>query len=243
MSHAPLRRALPAALALALFHAPTALLAQPGPISTLPAWDGSAVLSGIGLPGSSAVGQTFLAPTQAAMTGFSVHLSGDYLSSNPGGLLFRGYLMEWNGTHAVGPALYESGVRVGEASLEPARYDFDFAAPVQLAGGGSYVFFLSRLGLAEEMGEDPDATNRFGFVRDAYAEGTLVYFNIEDQWGDDPSRLTQDPWTVRPDIDYAFEARFDSAITTTPEPATFALAGGGLLLLGAARAARRRRAS
>ena len=107
------RRALQAALALAL--APAVLTAQPGPISTLPAWDG-AVLGTIGQPGSSAVGQTFLAPSQAAMTGFSMYLSGDYLSSNPGGLLFRGYLMQWDGTRPIGPALFASAVQVASAT-------------------------------------------------------------------------------------------------------------------------------
>jgi len=234
------RRTLRAALALALLHAPAALLAQSAPISTLPAWDGEAVLGGFGRIGTSTIGQTFVAPSQAAMTGFSLHLSADFLSSDPGGLLFRGYLMQWNGTHAVGPALFESDVRVGETSPGPLRHDFDFAAPVALADGGSYVFFLTRLGFAEEMGPETDATNRFGFVLDAYGAGDAVHFDPFDEYGDDPSRLTQDPWTVRKDIDLAFEARFDSAVTTTPEPATFALAAGGLLALGGVRLVRRR---
>lgn len=229
------RRAAAAALVLL---APAALRAQ-GTISTLPAWSPSDMLGGIGIPGSSAVGQTFVAPDASAMTGFSLFLDADRLSARPGDLRFRAYLHAWNGTRAEGAALYASGVQQGIATQGATRFDFDFA-PVALAAGSEYVLYISRLGLADAMGPEPDANNEFGYVRahSGYAAGQVVYYDVLDGVGDDPARVTIDPWTKRPDIDLAFEARF-AAATTAPEPATVTLLGGGVA--GLALVARRRR--
>ncbi len=227
------------AAALALLAAPAAGARAQGTISTLPAWNGTDMLGNFGIIGSAAIGQTFVAPTDGQpMTGFSLYLDADRFSARPGDLRFRAHLMSWDGTRAAGPALYQSTVRPGIATQGATRVDFDFA-PLTLTGGAEYVLFLSHLGLAGEMGAEPDSNNEYGFVRavHGYADGRFVYYDAFEQFPDDPSRLTIDPWTQRPDVDLAFEARFGGAATTTPEPATVLLLGAG----GAALALVRRR--
>ena len=114
-----------------------------------------------------------------------------------------------------------------------------FAPNVQLTVGGSYVFFLSGVGLPQ-----PSAVTYYGIaqrgttVRDAYVPGVRV--NADDP---DFSHLSTTTWFKSPDRDLAFELGFGAApVSTAPEPGTWALLGTGLLVVGAG-AVRRRRAA
>ena len=128
-------------------------------------------------------------------------------------------------------------VRHGDASeLRP----LEIAPPVQLSVGGSYVFFLSGVGLTQ-----PNTPTYYGIaqrgttVADAYVPGIRVN-------ADDPNfaNLSTTTWYQMPDRDIAFQMDFGpAAVSTAPEPGTWALLGTGLLGLAGVTARRRRRAA
>ena len=150
----------------------------------------------------------------------------------------RTYVYGWDGNRPTGSALYASPI----FSPPPGRgfVWHTFAPNVQLTVGGSYVFFLSGVGLPQ-----PNAVTFYGIaqrgttVQDLYVPGIRV--NADDpNW----ANLTTTTWYKSHDRDIAFELRFGPApaVAVAPEPGTWAMVGTGLLLVGGGAIRRRRTA-
>jgi hypothetical protein len=184
------------------------------------------------------VGENFVVPSgpgNGFLDALTVGVEG--WSGSPAQVQLRTYVYAWDGNRPTGPALYTSPV-----FSPPATRGFvwhTFAPNVQLTVGGSYVFFLSGVGLPQ-----PNDVTFYGIaqrgttVQDAYVPGIRV--NADDP---DFSNLTTTTWFKSPDRDIAFELGFGPApVAIAPEPGTWALLGTGLLLVGVGAVRRRRTA-
>jgi hypothetical protein len=184
------------------------------------------------------VGENFVVPAGPG-NGFlkSLTVGVEGWSGSPEQVQLRTFVYAWDGNRPTGPALY-----TGPIFSPPATRGFvwhTFAPDVQLTVGGSYVFFLSGVGLPQ-----PTATTFYGIaqrgttVLDAYVPGIRVN-------ADDPNfaNLSTTTWFKSPDRDIAFELTFGAApAATVPEPGTWAMLGTGLLIVGGTAARRRRTA-
>jgi hypothetical protein len=183
------------------------------------------------------VGENFVAPAGVGngfLKALTVGVEG--LSGSPAQVQLRTYLYAWDGLRPVGSALYTGPVFSPPGT--PGFVYHTFAPNVQLDVGGSYVFFISGVGLAQ-----PNTPTYYGIaqrgttVADAYVPGIRVN-------ADDPNfaNLTTTTWYQVADRDIAFTLDFGPpAVSTAPEPGTWALLGTGLLVVGGMSARRRRR--
>jgi len=182
------------------------------------------------------VGENFVVPAGTGngfLKAMTVGVEG--ILGDPAHVQLRTFVYAWNGSLPIGSALYTSRI-----FSPPATSGFvyhTFTPDLQLTVGGSYVFFISGVGLAQ-----PNVTTFYGIaqrgttVTDAYVPGIRVN-------ADDPSfaNLSTTTWYKSPDRDIAFELEFGpAAVSTTPEPGTWALLGTGLLGVAGVAARRRR---
>ena len=202
-------------------------------ISTYDTWVaiGSGVFSQMGeepsVSGTDATyGQTFTPPITAPMLKqFSVWLS-DPVIIHPDPLDFRGYVMEWTGTSATGPILYESETLTADGMAHGTNRRFDIG-PIDkmLDPAKQYVFFLSCSLLFDGV---DSWTWVGGMSYDAYPGGHFVVLGNQNDF----SKVYTNEWSLNPFAEMAFEATFD-----LPEPGA-ALA---LLPMAALIASHRRR--
>jgi hypothetical protein len=184
-------------------------------VSTFPAWDGGSVFAQMGeqpsVPGTEATwGQTITPPPATPfLTKFAVSLS-DSPVVEPDPLVFRGYLMEWNGTRATGPILYESPTLTadGMAHGEFRRIDMN-GIDLALDPGKSYVFFISCSALFDGVDSEAGVA---GMPADNYPGGHLVTLNNQN----DVAAWTTANWSQTGAWDMTFEAVF-----VVPEPGGF----------------------
>jgi hypothetical protein len=184
------------------------------------------------------VGENFVVPGgpgNGFLNALTVGVEG--WSGSPEQVQLRTYVYAWDGNRPTGSALYTSPI-----FSPPATRGFvwhTFAPDVQLTVGGSYVFFLSGVGLPQ-----PNNVTFYGIaqrgttVQDAYVPGIRVN-------ADDPNfaNLSTTTWYKSSDRDIAFELGFGAApAATVPEPGTWALLGSGLLVVGVGAVRRRRTA-
>jgi hypothetical protein len=234
--HLPTKRSTPLAVALAL------AIGVPGPTAaqtTIGAGGGSFVQSwgkDAGTPNTQTYGQTITTPTDNILTSFSFWLGRTSTNfpdpANPS-LSFMAYVYEWSDgmSHAVGPALYTSGVYTHDAT--PAtpftKYTFNTGG-LPLTFGSVYAFFLSTSGLAGTGHIMWEAA-----TGDNYAGGHFIFINN----GENTGAWTSDPWGSGFASDLHFEANFVGS-TTVPEPSTWVMLVTGLLALGLVALRRRR---
>lgn len=183
------------------------------------------------------VGENFVVPAgpgNGMLNRLTVGVEG--VAGAPAQVQLRTFVYAWDGNRPIGSALYTSPIFSPPAT--PGFVYHTFAPDVQLTVGGSYVFFLTGVGLPQ-----PVTPTIFGIaqrgttVLDAYVPGIRV--NADDP---DFSHLSTTTWYKTSDRDIAFVLGFGPAAVTTPEPGSWALLGSGLLGLGGVAARRRRTA-
>lgn len=172
-------------------------------IDTTPAWDGASEIFAFGTPDTATYGQTITAPMQdTLLKSFTFYLR------VPTSVTFRGYVYAWDGTKAVGPALYESAdTSTTDATvLQPITFNTD---AIPLVAGQQYVLFAS---ISKLYAANPhDTFGSWGYVgeTDAYLEGKFVFHNNSDDF----NRLTTETWdgvTWWGPEDLAFTVTLDS---------------------------------
>jgi hypothetical protein len=163
-----------------------------------------------GYPDTATFGQTIVAPQgDTVLDSFTFHLTArpDPLTglppTTPATIDYRAYVYAWDGTKAVGPAVWSSGtqsVTIADFSAVPVTAE---TGGVELASGASYVLFFS---ISEEYGSNsPGDEVCFVAARSDYADGAWVFQNN----GGDATTWTSQSWGSG--FDSAFSASFSSA--------------------------------
>jgi hypothetical protein len=160
-------------------------------------------------------GQTFIAPADFNLTGFSFSLA----HQTGGASLFRYYVMAWSGTNASGSVLYESSTKTAVGTTD-AIYTADVGS-LLLTPGDQYIAFLS----TSEVFDGTLDGGQMAFVSgDSYSGGEMVFNNN----GSDLGSLTSPTNWILLNADAVFVAHF----TGVPEPASLCLvSAGGLMLM------------
>ena len=204
-----LRRAVLAALACC------ALLALPAGASAATTITAEKSLDGNtncawGYPNTATFGQTIVAPQgDTVLDSFTFHLTArpDPLTglppTTPATIDYRAYAYAWDGTKAVGPAVWSSGtqsVTISDFTAVPVTAE---TGGVEFASGAPYVLFFS---ISEEYAANtPGDEVCFVAARFDYPDGAWVFQNN----GGDTTTWTSQAWGSG--FDSAFSASFSSA--------------------------------
>lgn len=206
-----------AALVLGLVSAPA--MAQN--VDTTAAYGGD--IGNFGTPDTATYGQTFTVGADNALNSFTMYLGGGSGTA----LNFQAYVYAWNGSRAVGNALFSSATRQFNGSAGTAAFDFSTGG-LNLVSGQQYVAFLTTTGVANS-GYASAIMPFNGWGNDAYSGGDFVFFNN----GNDFARLTGQNWDFAGGWgDANFKADFTAGITAVPEPAAWGMLIGGFGLAG-----------
>lgn len=178
-------------------------------------------------------GQTFKTGADTVLDSFTLYL--DHATRT---VDFKAYVYAWNGSRAVGQALYSSDVQ-HFSGTQITGFTFNTGG-LQLDSSLRYVAFLSTSGIAG--GEDGSSKMPYSgsFGSNPYADGDFVYYNN----GDNFNLLTTNAWGMTGgNGDVWFQANLSSAVIAArgaaiPEPATMGLTAAAL---GAVALVRRRR--
>jgi hypothetical protein len=190
-----------------------------------------------GTPDTATYGQTFTVGTENALNSFTMYLNGG------GGapINFRAYVYAWNGSRAVGDALFTSGDQqfTGSAYNDPTAFNFNTGA-LNLISGDKYVAFITTSGVSGNSGYSTASMPFSGVYTDTYAGGDFVYYNN----GTDFASLTSRDWDFTGGVlgDANFKADFGAGISPVPEPAAWGMLIGGFGLAGGMMRTRRRKA-
>jgi len=217
-----------ATAALALGFAATPALAQD--VDTTATFGGE--IGSFGTPNTATYGQTFTVGADNALNSFTM-----YLDSGWGGTLdFQAYVYAWNGSRAVGNALYTSATQHFD-NAGHAAFDFSTGG-LNLASGQQYVAFLTTTGVANS-GSASALMPYAGYGNDVYSGGDFVFFNN----GNDFASLTGQDWDFAGGWgDAHFKADFTAGISAVPEPAAWGMLIGGFGLAGGMVRSRARKA-
>ncbi|MEW6452742.1 MAG: autotransporter outer membrane beta-barrel domain-containing protein [Pseudomonadota bacterium] len=164
-------------------------------ISTMSAWNGSLGLTSWGFTNTETFGQVISATgSQHVLQSFTFQLQ--YI--NGAAASYQAYVYAWDGTKAVGPALYTSGPLVAPTSGSYVPVTINTGG-VGLTPGQQYVLFFT----TTTQSNPPGIAYRFGAVSAAaYAAGRAVYQNNA---GGGFAALTTTAWTIAA-INFAFTA-------------------------------------
>ena len=147
-------------------------------IDTTPSWNGSDDINAFGDPNTATYGQTITAPAGGAvLTDFTFYMK------VPSTCVFRGEVYAWDGSKAVGSALWEGApTTTNDAAFNPVTFN---PGGIVLSGGQQYVLFAS-------VSKDPGSGSGFwGYMwSSTYSGGGFVFMNN----GHDPTQWTTTNW-------------------------------------------------
>ena len=181
--------------------------------------DASSIFS-FGNPDTTAYGEEFIAPGGALQS-----LTYTFASGSAGNLEL--VVAAWNGTRAVGPALYTSGLTFYNGSPNtPVTWS---GINLSLTTAASYIAFVTVAVPGNTTGNYlSGATSGAGFLGSSGNGGLGGAFYYTNSTGVDP--LTQaTAWSSYFIPDLLFSATFGPAVASVPEPMTLSLFGAGLV--------------
>jgi hypothetical protein len=210
-------------------------------IDTTSTWNFSSGVGPFGESTSSAkhaaptYGQTFtVGPVDNNLNNFSFWVND---SKMHGPVTLDAYVMQWDGTKAVGPVLWQSSPTTttnnkGKGGMEKLTFN---TGGLTLTPGKEYVAFIS----TSAFFDGGTHTARVGFTyKNTYPHGEFVYINN----GSDLSKLTTTSWhTAHHGHDLAFRANFSGPLKTPAPPGLLLGVIGSGSLLGYAWRGRRKR--
>ncbi len=186
------------------------VVAPPGPnaarvaapaVETASGWNELDAIGEFGEPRNATIGQTFVAPAGVTQLDAFTFFLNDRMNSDA--VEFEAFLMEWDGSRATGPVLFQSANLTttnnrGRGGME------EFGIPtggVPVTPGTSYIAFLSVSNLFDG---EPGSASLGAVTGGAFAAGEIQFQNN----GADFSLLTTADWTPLAG-DLAFELYFD----------------------------------
>lgn len=182
------------------------------------------------------VGQTFMAGGAYMNSfsfwfgpGFSFNYAGE---GNPAtGALLVPYIMAWDGSNAVGSALFQGAAVLVSGLSSYERYDFA-TGDLALDPGTMYVAFVQAV-------DDGVHTGNVKVGRTGPGGSGGVATNVQ---GQPETELTEDWYLTNTGIGANFAADFSNVpVTATPEPATLMLLASGMAGLAGTRLRRKSR--
>ncbi|NEX61213.1 PEP-CTERM sorting domain-containing protein [Noviherbaspirillum galbum] len=178
--------------------------------------DASSIQS-FGSPDTTSYGQTFNLGVASTVLDWSFYAT----SGNAGNLEL--VIANWNGSRAVGPALYLSPV----ASYAGGAQTVSFNGINAVLSAGSYIAYLTVAGVAGPV-------SGVGFAGSSSDGGLGGGFRFLNSGGTDPL-LLNDTWSNWFVPDMQFTANIVPGGVRVPEPGTLALLGLGVLAFAASR--------
>ena len=209
-------------------------------IDTTPQSTGQSRIISWGVTDTSTYGQTFVAPSDNVLNNFTFYLGSQVGGSGP--IQFQANVYAWDGTKAVGSALFTSAPQSYTPVSSGYTPVFTSTGITFLTVGQQYVAFLTTAGLQAGRPDSRVSWEATDGYQDAYSGGQFVYINC----GNDASQLTSSPWTtnILGSGDLAFQMNFrpSAPVSPTPEPSTVTVMALGVLgLAGLAFKARKRK--
>ncbi|WP_233516084.1 PEP-CTERM sorting domain-containing protein [Janthinobacterium sp. BJB426] len=178
----------------------------------------SGELGYLGAIGVVTYGETFTSPG-GVLNDFTLYASSGYGTSNYGTGYIGFGIAAWDGTKAVGPALYTSAPM--PYSGKNAAFEatgLNLALPLNK----EYVAYLTVAGIENPVHFiRPQGSNNNGGLT-----GNHVYSNAKD-----PLNASQ-PWGVDKTVYMRFTANFTNNTIPVPEPETYAMLLAGLGIVG-----------
>jgi hypothetical protein len=165
-------------------------------ITTVQNWSTGGI-NGFGETDTATFGQTFTVPADSNnFNSFTFYLN-DY--SNPDNVDFRGYVMAWDGSKAIGSVLFESGIfsTKGESGYEKFTLS---TGGLNLNAGQQYVAFLN----ASKEFDGVSGTAEVGMTNNLYSGGNMVFLNH----GSNFNSVTSNSWNSWSGNDLAFTMDF-----------------------------------
>jgi hypothetical protein len=170
-------------------------------ISDYKAWDGQQVTGFFGCPNTTTIGEVITVRDKTMLNKFTFPWAFDIVFGQPGSMVVRGEVYQWDGTKATGNALWESKP-ITIAWEDSTIHQVEFkTGPVPLQPNTQYVIFAS---IDKDFAQcTPGYLLSYGFVPDnAYKGGTLVGLNS----GGDYTQWTTQPWLQGTGTDEVFSA-------------------------------------
>ena len=178
-------------------------LRVPQRIDTTIGWNGIDGYQPFGTDGAETMGQTFNSGRNNVLKDFSFYLNPEYGDLN---VVFKFYVMAWNGQEATGPVLFQSGLlsTAGLPTYTAAPGCFtEFTIDTQdlsLMSNTNYVAFLSSVGLEAYSNAGAVVGARY----DNPYQGGGLFFSVQRN---DFSLLSTTDWVNAGDVyDFAFKA-------------------------------------
>ncbi len=175
---------------------------------------GNGDVSSFGSPDTTTYGKEFTAPG-GALQSWSFWTDGGFAGD------LKLVVAAWNGSQAVGPALYDSAAQANDGSRD---HQINFSGiNTNLKAGSQYVVYFTIAGVSNPTLHTPFEIS----PTNGGLNGSSVYLNSN---GVDPLTITE-AWNFIPDL--RFSAVFGA--TAVPEPATLGVLAIGLVGLVVAR--------
>jgi hypothetical protein len=170
-------------------------------ISDYKAWDGRTVTGLFGCPNTTTIGEVITVRNKTMLNNFTFAWAFNVEFAQPGSMVVRGEVYQWDGTKATGNALWESQPRTiawADSTIHKVAFK---TGPVPLQPNTQYVIFAS---IDKDFAQcTPNYALAWGYVDDAaYPGGTMVGLNS----GGDYTQWTTQPWIQGIGMDEAFSA-------------------------------------